>query len=87
MTKKNEITQVMKAGITASQRRRRGDVGLTLAVDPQTRRLLRLEEVGFPPSNSMMPLRLQITGMLMITNLIQDRHSVTCCGVGAPQAL
>ena len=43
-------TQVMKAGITASQRRRRGDIGLTLAIDPQTRRLLRLEEVGFTPA-------------------------------------
>ena len=38
--------QVMKAGITASQRRRRGDNSLTLAMDPKTRRLLRLEEVG-----------------------------------------
>ena len=37
--------QVMKAGITASQRRRRGDNGLTLAMDPKTRRLLRYEEV------------------------------------------
>ena len=36
--------QVMKAGITASQRRRRGDNALTVAVDPSTRRLLRLEE-------------------------------------------
>ena len=87
MVKESAITQVMKAGITASQRRRRGDVGLTLAVDPQTRRLLRLEEVGSQPSNSMMPLRLHITGTLMITTQTQDRHSVTCHEVGAPQAL
>ncbi|CAK0779954.1 hypothetical protein CVIRNUC_004898 [Coccomyxa viridis] len=39
------MTMVMKAGITASQRRRRGDIGLTLAMDPKTRRLLRYEEV------------------------------------------
>ena len=39
-----ELVQVMKAGITAAQRRRRGDNALRVAVDPHTRRLLRLEE-------------------------------------------
>jgi phage terminase large subunit-like protein len=39
-------TQVMKAGTTLSQRRRLGDTSLIVAMDPQTKRLLRYEEVN-----------------------------------------
>ena len=39
------VTQVMKAGTTPAQRRRLGDQSLIVAMDPQTKRLLRYEEV------------------------------------------
>ncbi|BDA43794.1 Translation initiation factor eIF-2B subunit epsilon [Coccomyxa sp. Obi] len=39
------MTMVMKAGTTPAQRRRLGDHSLLVAMDPQTKRLLRYEEV------------------------------------------
>ncbi|KAK9914949.1 hypothetical protein WJX75_002748 [Coccomyxa subellipsoidea] len=39
------MTMVMKAGTTPAQRRRLGDQSLIVAMDPQTKRLLRYEEV------------------------------------------
>ena len=40
------LLQVMKAGTTPAQRRRLGDHSLLVAMDPQTKRLLRYEEVN-----------------------------------------
>ena len=44
-TPANPLLQVMKAGVDAAQRRRMGENGLVVAMDPATQRLLRHEEV------------------------------------------
>ena len=60
----------MKAGMTASQRRRRGDNALTVAVDPHTRRLLRLEEAR----SRLLHVRLGKAGIAKIVRHLADTH-------------
>ena len=58
--------QVMKAGVDGAQRRRMGENGLLVAMDPRSQRLLRHEEVPCRLPHCYKRLALELPALLLV---------------------